>query len=172
MVFVILSLLFFGIALIYLETLLPGGIVGAMGFVCIIASIWLGFRHYGFTEGIVLLLTSLLIVSFLVIFLWSRFPKSRIGQKIILSDEMESRSGYHADSFTARISVGLEGIAESELRPAGIALINGERCDVVSDGGFIEARARIRVIRVDGNRVVVERAHTASTPVKQASSMV
>jgi membrane-bound ClpP family serine protease len=31
--------------------------------------------------------------------------------------------------------------------------------DVVSDGSFIEPGAAVEVIRVDGNRVVVRRAH-------------
>ena len=45
----------------------------------------------------------------------------------------------------------------SPLRPSGIADVEGERVDVVSDGEFIEAGAEIVVSRVDGNRIVVRR---------------
>ena len=45
----------------------------------------------------------------------------------------------------------------SPLRPSGIADVEGERVDVVSDGEFIEAGAQIVVSRVDGNRIVVRR---------------
>jgi membrane-bound serine protease (ClpP class) len=48
----------------------------------------------------------------------------------------------------------------SVLRPAGIAMIEGARVDVVSDGEMIEAGARIQVMRVDGNRIVVRRVPT------------
>ena len=51
----------------------------------------------------------------------------------------------------------LEWIDSSLLRPAGIAEIEGERVDVVSDGEFIEAGDSIAVVRVDGNRIVVRR---------------
>ena len=43
------------------------------------------------------------------------------------------------------------------LRPAGIAEIDGRRIDVVSDGEMIEPSVTVRVIQVEGNRVVVER---------------
>jgi membrane-bound serine protease (ClpP class) len=45
----------------------------------------------------------------------------------------------------------------SPLRPAGIADLEGQRVDVVSDGEFIEVGASITVVRVDGNRIVVRR---------------
>jgi membrane-bound serine protease (ClpP class) len=56
--------------------------------------------------------------------------------------------------------MGKHGIAASPLRPAGLAQIDGERVDVVSDGELIVAGQLIEVIRVDGNRFVVCRART------------
>jgi membrane-bound serine protease (ClpP class) len=53
--------------------------------------------------------------------------------------------------------LGKSGTALSPLRPAGIAEIEGERVDVVSDGGFVDSGASIIVSRVDGNRIVVRR---------------
>lgn len=41
------------------------------------------------------------------------------------------------------------------LRPSGTAVINNERIDVVSEGGFIEQNSRITVIKVEGVRIVV-----------------
>jgi membrane-bound serine protease (ClpP class) len=46
----------------------------------------------------------------------------------------------------------------SPLRTAGIAEIEGERVDVVSDGEFIDSGATIVVTRIDGNRIVVRRS--------------
>ena len=50
---------------------------------------------------------------------------------------------------------GRAGRAPSPLRPAGIAVIEGKRVDVVSEGEHIDAGQFIEVTRVDGNRVVV-----------------
>ena len=53
--------------------------------------------------------------------------------------------------------LGKQGRASSPLRPAGIAEIEGERVDVVSDGELIDAGQLVEVTRVDGNRIVVRR---------------
>ena len=39
--------------------------------------------------------------------------------------------------------------------PIGIAHLNGDRVDVVSEGDFINAGQPVEVARVDGNRIVV-----------------
>ena len=52
---------------------------------------------------------------------------------------------------------GRAGVALTDLRPSGIATIDGERIDVVSDGGFIAAGEPIAVVRDEGYRRVVRR---------------
>ena len=49
----------------------------------------------------------------------------------------------------------MEGAALSALRPAGAAQIAGRRVDVVSEGTFIPAGAAVKVVSVEGARVVV-----------------
>jgi len=51
--------------------------------------------------------------------------------------------------------VGKRGKTLTPLRPAGSVLIDGERVDVVSDGGYIPADRQVEVIQVEGVRVVV-----------------
>ena len=46
------------------------------------------------------------------------------------------------------------------LRPAGTATIQGERIDVVSEGSFINANQRVKVVKVEGMRVVVREEQT------------
>jgi membrane-bound serine protease (ClpP class) len=46
-------------------------------------------------------------------------------------------------------------VALTDLRPAGTAQVDGERFDVVSEGGFVPRGAPVRVIRSEGYRVVV-----------------
>lgn len=52
--------------------------------------------------------------------------------------------------------VGKSGTAASYLRPAGVALIDGERVDVLTQGEFIPEGSPIRVTRVEGARIFVE----------------
>ncbi len=47
------------------------------------------------------------------------------------------------------------GPALTQLRPSGVALINGQRVDVVTEGGLIERGAAVKVVTVEGARIVV-----------------
>ncbi len=53
--------------------------------------------------------------------------------------------------------LGKTGLAVGMLRPAGIAEMEGARVDVVSEGDYVEAGTSVRVVQVDGNRVVVRK---------------
>ncbi|MDE1170643.1 MAG: NfeD family protein [Verrucomicrobium sp.] len=59
------------------------------------------------------------------------------------------------DRPAAHVAVGEEGEAVTLLRPAGTAQFGGRRIDVVSDGAFVPAGARVRVAQVEGIRVIV-----------------
>ena len=49
-----------------------------------------------------------------------------------------------------------EGVVVTALRPSGTAEIDGRRISVVSNGEVIENDCRVRVVLVEGARVVVE----------------
>lgn len=52
--------------------------------------------------------------------------------------------------------VGLEGVTRTPLRPAGkVRLADHRVLDVVAEGEFVETGQRVRVMSVEGNRVVV-----------------
>jgi membrane-bound serine protease (ClpP class) len=50
---------------------------------------------------------------------------------------------------------GVEGVTVTPLRPAGMALLNDMKVDVVSIGTFVEKDQKVRVVEIEGNRVVV-----------------
>jgi len=51
--------------------------------------------------------------------------------------------------------LGKEGVAVSFLRPAGKAMIGNQLADVVTEGDLIPKDSRVKVVKVEGNRVVV-----------------
>jgi membrane-bound serine protease (ClpP class) len=53
--------------------------------------------------------------------------------------------------------VGQTGTAHTDLRPSGIATIGTRRVDVVTDGQWISSGAPVKVLEVEGNRVVVRK---------------
>ncbi len=154
----IIVLLLIGFFLIFVEIFVPGGIIGILGMTIMGFGIWMCFDQYGREEGLAVLLLCIMVTLTIVIVGFKCLPRSYFGKWIILGNNVSKEEGYHSDTYVSSNLVNKEGVSESELRPAGIALIEGERLDVVTEGEFIEPHSRIRVIRVDGNRIVVERA--------------
>jgi len=56
--------------------------------------------------------------------------------------------------------IGKEGETQSDLRPSGWVMVNGQRVFVVSEGDFLEKNCKVRILSVDGNRVVVRKLNS------------
>ncbi|MGD0896239.1 MAG: NfeD family protein [Thermoguttaceae bacterium] len=70
-------------------------------------------------------------------------------------------AGGHEAGGQEAVRVGDEGIAHSPLRPGGKARFGQRYVDVLTDGDFIIRGSRIRVVRIQGNQVVVAAAEEA-----------
>lgn len=156
-----------GIALLVAEIFItPGfGVAGALGIVALISGLGLSLFGAGATWEFVLGAVSRVVFSLLLAIIGSlvmlRFlTRLPFGRRLIL--ETELLAGAEGSSAPERDMrwLGKRGTALSPLRPAGIAMIEGERVDVVSDGDLIEPGAPIVVTHVDGNRIVVRQDRT------------
>ncbi len=109
------------------------------------------------------MLATALVTTPLALFLGLKyFPKTFIGKRLILSDSFDRDSGYASyTSSDYEGLVGKHGRAKTTLRPSGVAEIDGRKHSVVTAGEFIEQDAAIRVVRVEGSRVVVRRAESS-----------
>ena len=74
---------------------------------------------------------------------------------VALKTELSKANGYSAQNADLSSLMGLTGKALSDLRPAGVGSIDGNRVDVVSRGEYIDKGAGFIVHAVEGNRVVV-----------------
>ncbi|MGG1677462.1 nodulation protein NfeD [Neobacillus sp. NRS-1170] len=142
-----------GILLIFLEFFLPGAISGTLGVAALILSLFLAGEN-ALQMGVSILIA--IFISILIFFLMIKV----FGKKLILFNRMVlSESARKEDGYVSNINrtelIGKEGIALTILRPAGTAIIQNERIDVVSEGGFIEQNASVKVIKVEGARIVV-----------------
>ena len=90
-------------------------------------------------------------------------PATHLGRRIILQSENAAVAGYVGTSDTKYTDlIGQVGRAVGTLRPAGIAEFGSRRVDVVSEGSYVEAGSAVRVLQVDGNRVVVRKVDPES----------
>lgn len=151
-----------GVLLLALELLVvPGfGVAGVLGILALLASLVLTLLGAGDTAAAILTAAGRVVFALLFALLASlallRFmPRLPFGRRLILERGLAAADGYAAAPEGDARWLGKTGRASSTLRPAGIAEIDGERVDVVSEGELIDAGALIEVTRVDGNRIVV-----------------
>ena len=107
-------------------------------------------------SGAIIQLALTFVITIIVIYLLTKFlPKSVSWNTLILSDNIVTTSGYSSDPDFAEI-IGMNGKSLTDLRPSGTAVINNKRYDVVTAGEFIVHGAEIKVLKVDGAKIVVE----------------
>jgi membrane-bound serine protease (ClpP class) len=145
----IFVLLVLGAILMFLEVFLPGLVAGPLGFLCWVAGVILSYRDFGFQTGN-LVLGGVLGGLVIGVICWLKFfPESRVARLFI------SRSAVGELGVSKPELVNCTGVTITQLRPSGTAFINGKRVDVVTEGALIEQGESIKVVAVEGLRVVV-----------------
>src|SRR5690625_1217773 len=75
-------------------------------------------------------------------------------RRIVLRDRTMTEQGYISrDSRTDLI--GKIGNSVTPLRPAGTIVLDNERIDVVTEGNFIDSETTVKIVAVEGMRIVV-----------------
>ncbi len=139
--------LFVACILLFLEIFVPsGGVLGILAAAFGALSVW-GFWSQG--KPVTACAAAGTLIAFgIATLVW-------VIKKVTLKSVLSPQTSTSVDTRLNPQLVGLEGSALTELRPAGMALIDGKKVDVVSGGAFIGKDARIRVVELSGNRVVV-----------------
>ncbi len=131
-----------GLGLAVAECFVPGMVLGTLAAAALGVSVVFGFQHHwgigtGQIAGVVIVVPVALY-----------FGLRHLSLKSSLAGSVS-----FAKDYTQYLDQ--EGVAYTELRPAGIVLIDGKRVDVVTSGDMVEKGQRVRVVKVEGNRVVV-----------------
>ena len=139
-----------GLAAMLAELFLPGAVMGILGFLAVCGTIIGAYATGHPVMGTVMVVVT--IAMFPLFFLvWRRV----LGRFWTLKSTV---SGTSAGSVRAEDLLGKEGDAVSQLRPSGIATVEGTRYSVVTRGEMLEKGARVKVIDVTGSRIVVKKA--------------
>ena len=155
-----------GIGLLLTEVFfVPGfGIFGISGILLIIASLFLGlisdFPIINFAiieEAIIQLAVSLILSIIIIIILWKFLPKTRIFRKLVLDENIEGKSGYTTYEKYSHLQDQV-GIAFTDLRPSGTVVFENSKIDVVTEGDYIEKNSEVKVIHIEGSKIVVKKA--------------
>ena len=144
-----------GLALIGLEMFVPGGIVGTVGIITVVyAIIYVNKSTYHIAF---ILVVSLILAVILYYVNRNVFHKKLMFlDRLVLNDSISTEDGYVASESRVEL-VGKKLKAYTDLRPAGVAILDNEKLDVVTDGDFIEKGNEIVIVRVEGRRIVVKK---------------
>jgi len=81
---------------------------------------------------------------------WLRwFPDSRLAGRFVSAGQV-GEIGTNRPELLER-----DGVSLTNLRPCGTALIDDRRVDVVTEGQMVEKGTPVKVVAVEGLRVVV-----------------
>lgn len=148
--FIILTL---GFLLIAIELFLVPGVTffGIAGTVMLIVGVIYAFLQFSLTAAFLFLLLALSLVILLVT--W--FFKKGINRGLSLKNRETVSQGFKPFSKSYEKYLNKEGMALSTLRPAGFIKIENEKIEAVSQGEFIKEGEKIRIIKVEGNKLIV-----------------
>lgn len=143
-----------GLVLLVVEVfIIPGfGVAGILGLLSVGASMFMSFPDP--RSAIQAIAITVVAVVVVVLFFLKRFQKSSLWGRVILSQQQDGDE-YRPASIDYTSLVGATGQARTQLRPSGSVEVNGEFYDAVSEGAMIPVGATVRIIKVEGTRIVV-----------------
>lgn len=149
--FIIIILILLGVILLLVEFLLIPGvtIAGIGGIISFGVVVFLSFKFLGHLAGIIVLLSILIFIPVLLYFLF----KGKAVKPMMLKSEIDGK----VDTIdNQKIHIGDEGITIGRLAPLGKAKINDITAEARSLGSYVEPKTKIKVIKIEGNTIIVE----------------
>ena len=145
-----------GVVLMVLEAFMPGfGIAGISGIVVEIIAVTLTWLNHGPVAALGMLLVILSVIAIAISMSLRSATNGRLSKsRIILRDTESNEAGYRS-AEDMEVFLGRDGKAITVLRPTGIAEFDGVRLNVVSEGEFIAMGTAVRIVRIEGSRILV-----------------
>lgn len=160
----VVILFIMGIILLLAEAFIAGfGILGLAGIAALVASVLLSAAETG--EMLTNLVIALVLSGVIIGVSLKYMVRSKWLSNIILNYKEDKDLGYVGPQHAFQL-LDKEGTTLTPLRPSGTAEFDGSRYDVVSEGGFVAVNSPVKVIKIDGPRVIVQELKNKDEEVK------
>ena len=145
-----------GIGLLVLEAFMPGfGLPGISGIVMEIVAIVLTWVNHGPVAALGLTIIVLSLIAIAISMSLRSATRGRLSRSKIILKERESNEAGYRSAEDMQVFLGKEGETTTVCRPTGMAEFDGVKLNVVSEGEFLPAGTRVRIVQVEGSRIVV-----------------
>lgn len=116
----------------------------------------LGLQFFSFSLIFYVVFMSVVLGVAFVVYVSTRKPtKTKYGSDdLVLGERQQNVSGYISTTDKSKF-LGAIGTCSTDLRPAGTIMVLGEPLDVVTEGNFLKQGSIVKVINVDGSRILV-----------------
>lgn len=149
----VIVLFVIGFGLMTVEMFMPGfGVPGVLGGIFLILGVV--FTAESVTQAIILIAVVLVILGIMFTIVLVKFAKGDLNY-MILKEKQDKDQGY-IGTEDLNYFVGKEGVTTSVLRPSGVGEFDGVKMDIVADGEFIDSDVKVKIIKVQGRRIVVK----------------
>lgn len=147
-----------GAVLVAIEFMTPGfGVAGTIGIISLIIGVVVASRVVSPPVLIGIIAAVLLVIASLLVWAYRSATRGgKISRTLLLHSRLDKEQGYNSVPPEESL-VGMEGITLSMLRPSGTVQIGDRRIDVITEGEFIPKGTKVKVIKVEGFRIVVAR---------------
>ncbi len=149
----IIMALLFGFLLIALESLVPGGVLGLLGFICLLASSYFAHLEYG---GWIIPLAVLLLGGFggvmLIFFQFRWLSSSKMGKNMFV----HATSGKIKRKDGLMELIGKTAIAQTDHHPEGLIKFKNITYDSFCSSGYIPKGSKVEITKVDAFRLIVK----------------
>jgi len=148
-----------GVVLVLAELFIPTGfILVVVGVCCALVGVGLMFVHGSMENALTALLSLCVGGPLLGGFLFYLWPHSPMGRRLIRAAEDDVTVANMAGNVELEALRGKTGRTVSPLRPSGVAVFDGRRIDVITEGLMVEPGQWVKCVEVRANKVIVRPA--------------
>lgn len=149
-----------GLILVAVEVLVPGGLLGTLGGLCLLGGVVTAFLQLGPAVGGIATAAALAIGAVTLYLELVLLPKTRLARKFSMTETNSGRS--QPDIADRATVVGRDAVAVTTLAPSGYVELDTRRYEAFCQSGFAAVGARLRVVDVDNFRLVVTQIKESS----------
>ena len=144
-----------GVILLIVEAFMPGfGVPGISGIILLLAGVAMTWYEYGAMVGLGTTVAVLALVGVAISVSLKSASSGRLSKSDLILHDTETPPSENADM---QLLVGKEGVVKNTLRPVGTAEFDCGKLHVTSDGEYVSEGQKVRIVRVEGTQIFVNK---------------
>lgn len=150
----IVLLVLAALVLIFFEVLLPGGILGVLAAICVLAASWVGVEEFGAIGGGIVFIAAVAACLVLTVIEFKLFARTKFGESFFLRDSVtgHTRGTEEADSL-----VGKRGKTLTRLNPIGTIAVDGQSYEAFCQDGYVGPGEEVEIVSRDNFKLNIKK---------------